>query len=589
MADNDSKIRDRIHKYAQELISYAQAIGINTINTTFTIDSQHTEESLLDIYEEMLADGDTLEIADIEDINNYTKNMFSQIKQFIDELNNNTKNQNLLNAYISAVCGFVARDWYNTIAQFEPKEFYKKFNRFKTVYRLKYKSFVDLETAINISISRTSFSWIARTHGSTLEDIRHKTYMTYTNGINEATDKQVALDKVYKFLMLIRRIESFFNKNGYQQSKVNIVAPEEYSDLRDTISKGLEFFSFIDADTGVAQFSALKQALFEKLKIKDLHNEYDDTVVYDANNIKKINNTKLGLDETLINKFYLSGAYLYFNNEDNENDIIAKLNDRIYSKYNKISALRANKILEQLINIASISKDSLNLNVSNDTMDNIDEFNKDIFIRARELALNLDSKLPANSAIYNITTLEELNGALKNKNSALFVARDSIMHDKYHEIQDEDEIFTDTITDTSFDNIISVIREKKLNEFFELTDQDNTLDTVLKELNKAVNECNQRIEKKNEKNKELKRKVKPVASIKMPIAQIQKMINALWSLQSQADIIAENAQIWRETNTNKRPPDYIIGYRKLIGEFIVNLHMTFQRGTNEDVRNAIKK
>lgn len=595
MADNDSKIienndlqiRNKIHKYAQGLMAFAKDIGIGTINNTFVVDLQRTEKLLVESYENIISDGTEVTVEQIDQIKDYTKNVFLQIKQFINNIKNTVKNPNSLNTYISSICGFVALRWYKDIVQFEIGRFNEKFNRFKQYYTRLYKNYVDLETKIKLSIFNTSFSWLANSRNSNLTDIRQKMYKTYTNGIKEAEDKQIAIDKIYKFLNLIQKIEQFFDKNHYKQSKVNLLVSKEYSDLRDTVSKGLEFFSFIDVDKSRSQFEDLKKALFEKVKIKDLHDEYDENVVYDSSSIEKINKTKLGLDEQIINNFYLFGAYQYFKNENGEDDLIPELNKRIYSQYNSISVIQANKILQQLINISRISNDSLHMNVSNESIDKLEEFNKQIFTRARELALSLDSKLSPNSILYNITTLDDLNKAINNTKSELLKKRNNVVQDVYQDIyQDEEPVeFSNTVTDSSFNNILSVIKSRNLDNFFELSG-DDTLTNVLKELKNIIDTYNNAAERRN-KNKG--KNDKSITLIKMPIIHLQKMVVDLCSLQSAASTIAINTQKWREVHDNRRPPDYIRGYRKLVGEFILALKREYSRGQKSDINNAIKK
>ena len=352
-----------------------------------------------------------------------------------------------------------------------------------------------------------------------------------------------------------------------------MLIPEIYTALMQKVCDGLESYVSIDTDETLNLFNQLKVQLFENLNVTS-DTEYSDDVLKDPNNIKFINTQSTFIHPTSITAFNSNQLYRYYGkNGDDGTDILKLLNERVADK--EITSDDANKIISNLRLIAArmgILKAQL-IRTTQENEDRINEFDKLIFLRARELALNEPSELQDKSVIlYNITNLSKLISDLNTDSSALLKHRDNLFDKPYKELtvdtSSQSVIFNNTLS-----NVITFINTNALDKFFEFT--PGYLSGIFKQLQSAIMKFN-------------KNKKKSTSAITFPIKAVQDSVEILYSLKQQAQDIANNKKTYEKEHPGKEPSNVLSNYRTYIGHFFDELDRTCKSDNARDIKYAIK-
>jgi len=571
--DTDLEIRKKIKSIVEQLKADSKDIGID--NNTFPVDWQRTEKLLFDSYIKATKENSDINL-NVANIIKYNKNIFSKVLQFINDIKNNDKYKAFRNVYISAVSGFVISVWYDTIAQFKPEIFQLRFARFIRQFLKQAKYYADLLPIIKDSIYATSFSWLNRAHNEytnvNKERIVNQIYKIYKEGVKDSQDSEATLNKVYGFFALIRRIEIFFKK--YQQVQVNSLASEQYTELRKAIVEGLNSFASININKYQQLFDNLKRAIFDTiLKNSNIYDKYDESALTDPDVIKKVNNRKILLDPQGIEQFNLEECHRYFGN-----DIIEKLYQRVKDK--ELTSKQADIIISQLRSIVNIRRNLLNLNLTIEENAKLEEFDNNVFLRARQLALNLASTFSNNPILNDITTLKELTDAIKNNTSKLQRYRNTCFNNKYKALNSKNNFIT-PVTNQSFGEIINVINNQKLDDFLELSHGGfSSLEETLQKLNDVY------MKKRDSNSAQAKKKFSPERWHTV-IKYLRKMIDDLCSLKSSTQIIKDNIATWEELHPKQRISNLLTSYRTSIGSFINQINELCSTERINDINEAI--
>ena len=550
--NNDSSAQDiddvLLYHYYNDGIKKLIFIANLIWNNTPPIDKDKT----INIFKQTIRDG---LLDKLDKLNEYHNNLL-KIRDILYNIHTQYLKPRENNPIIkSAIRNFVKSKWYDMIATLQVDNFQQDITNFLKNINTQQNYYADSSTVIQQYIrmlSRTSFQLLNRTGNAAAPEninfMRSKISKIYEAGINDEktnSDKQMGIDKIVKFLQIIKDIELFFNSRHFQHDKIYILAPKTYTELMQQICDGLEFYSSIDVDKTLQLFNQLKSQIFTELKnVIPSDTEYSDDVFNDANNIKYINEQPVHIKPADILKFNANQLYRYYGKDNNDgSDVLKILNDRIAEK--DITANEASVIISNL-NLIATQLAKLKMGLINTTPENEEKannFDKKIFLYARTLALNEPAQLNIedndDTILNSITTLSKLNDALKNGNS-LYKYRKNLVGNLYKDLVDNINDIESKNFDQTFNKIYEYITLQQLDSFFDLNG-DNSLIKIFETLQKSIDKHN-----KNDKHK-------TKISIKSICTSIEKFLKRLYYLKHNEGIIQRNIDTYKKQHNNEEP------------------------------------